>query len=121
MGQVHTISFHLASETNSAKLLVEASAYPQQLFYVQSDFLDNFKDLRTKLREKTLFSLEINQVNRIKITDNNHTITMRKNQQSEWVGMEDNGTNSFSFQSDSGVIRKFIHELNLVEVSTYSL
>jgi hypothetical protein len=120
MGQVHTISFHLASETNSAKLLVEASAYPQQPFYVQSDFLDNFKDIRTKLREKILFSLDINRVNRIKISDNNHTLTIRKNQQSEWIGMEDNGTNSFSFQSDSGVIRKFIHELNLVEVSTFT-
>jgi hypothetical protein len=45
---------------------------------------------------------------------------MRKNQQSEWVGMEDNGTNSFSFRSDSDIIRKFIHELNSVEVSTFT-
>ena len=45
---------------------------------------------------------------------------MRKNQQSEWVGMEDDGTNSFSFRSDSDIIRKFIHELNSVEVSTFT-
>ena len=52
MGQTHTISFNLASNTDTTKMLVESSTYPQQLFYVQSDFLDNFKDLRTKLREK---------------------------------------------------------------------
>jgi hypothetical protein len=120
MGQSHTVTFNLTTETDSTKLLVESSTYPQQPFYVQSDFLDNFKDIRTKLREKILFSLEINQVNRIKITDNKQTLTIRKNQQSEWIGMEDNGTNSFSFQSDSDVIRKFIHELNSVEVSTFT-
>jgi hypothetical protein len=120
MGQTHTIAFNLTSDTDSTKLLVESSTYPQQPFYVQSDFVDNYRDIRTKLREKILFSLEINRVHRIKITDNKHTLTIRKNQQSEWIGMEDNGTNSFSFQSDSGVIRKFIHELNSVEVSTFT-
>ena len=120
MGQAHTISFNLTSETDSTKLLVESSTFPQQPFYVQSDLLDNFRDIRTKLREKILFFLEINQVNRIKITDNNQTLTIRKNQQSEWIGMEDNGTNSFSFKSDTDVIRKFIHELNSVEVSTFT-
>ena len=50
------------------------------------------------------------------MVEGNRSLTLRKNEMNSWVGLEDNGTDSFTFQADHSVIVELIHNLNMVEV-----
>jgi len=117
MGERYSFSFNRTLQGETPKIIVRSTNH-QQIFYVQEEFLENFNHLSLKLREKRLFSLELDSLNRIKIMENNRSLTLRKNDENDWIGLEDNGTNTFSFQSDMGVVRDFTHNLNAVEVTT---
>ncbi len=119
MGNKHTLAFYLNASAEINRLLVKSSRFPVQAFYVDANFLENFFDLSVKLREKLIFSLEMNQLDRVKIVDSNRSLTLRRDQQSSWVGLEDNGTNIFSFDADPEVVRNFIHKLNTIEVTNF--
>ena len=121
MGKTLSLLFHHTSATEVPKLLVKSThnKHMEQSFYVAEEFLENFRELEIKLRQKRLFSLELEQVNRIKITEYNSTLTLRKNMNDNWIGLEDNGTDIFSFRSDNEVIRQLISELNTIEVTDF--
>ena len=118
MGKKHSLSFHRNIQSDDTKVLVKISNNPQT-FHISSEFVENFINLTNRLREKRLFSLEIAKVRRIKIIDHNRSLTLRKNDQNAWLGLEDNGTNTFSFLSDTDAVRQFIHNLNAIEVTNF--
>ncbi len=55
------------------------------------------------------------------MVEGNRSLTLRKNDINSWVGLEDNGTDSFTFQADLSVIVELIHNLNMVEVKDFIL
>ena len=118
MGRKHNLSFSHVFQPDSTKLLVNSNVFSHD-FYVEKDFLENFKKLTNKLREKKLFSLEFSNVNRVKITDNNRSLSLRKDENNIWVGLENNGTDVLSFRSDTEIVRNFIHNLNSIEVTSF--
>lgn len=118
MGKSHGLSFHRITQSDATRVLVKLNNNPQT-FFIAAEFLENFINLANKLREKRLFSIEMDQVSRIKIKDYNRSLVLRKNDQNSWIGLEDNGTNAFSFLSDTEVVRTFIHNLNAIEVTNF--
>ena len=118
MGKKHSLSFHRNIQSDDTKVLVKISNNPQT-FHISSEFVENFINLANRLREKRLFLFEIAKVRRIKIIDHNRSLTLRKNDQNAWLGLEDNGTNTFSFLSDTDAVRQFIHNLNAIEVTNF--
>lgn len=119
LGDEETITFH-SNEASEEKFLIVRSNKRNQLFFVNGDFLNELKDLSSKLREKKLFSLAQGKVARIKITKDDRSLTLRKNLEDTWIGLEDNGSHSFSFEADNDVISNFLHQLNRVEAMNFT-
>ena len=118
MGKLHTLTLYKSFQGEVTELFASLSDR-LQTFTVQPEFTEVFENLSTKLREKRLFALGIDQVNRVKIVEGNQSITLRKSETNSWVGLEDNGTDSISFQVGLPLVVKLIHKLNAVEVQDF--
>jgi len=111
----------IISRVNTIDQLHIKNTTTNQAFYVTNDFLSNFTNLELNLREKRVFNLQMSEIKRIKIHDNNRSITLRKNDQNSWNGLEDNGSDSFSFISDLERVRDLVDDLNTVKVTSFVL
>jgi hypothetical protein len=111
MGKTHSVTLYQSSQEDVTELLALFSG-KTQAFRVQGAYAEIFKALSTKLREKRLFKLEVDQIKRLRMVEGNRSLTLRKNDMNSWVGLEDNGTDSFTFQADLSVIVELIHNLN---------
>jgi hypothetical protein len=120
MGKTHSLTLYQSPQGDVTELLALFSG-KTQAFRVQASYAEIFQNLSTKLREKRLFSLEIDQVKRLRMVEGNRSLTLRKNDMNSWVGLEQNGTDSFTFQADLSVIVELIHNLNMVEVKDFIL
>ena len=118
MGNLHTLTLYQSLQDEVPELLASLSDRTQ-IFMVQPEFAEVFENLSKKLREKRLFALGIDQVSRVKIVEGNQSVTLRKNESNSWVGLEDNGTNSISFQAGLPLVVELIHKLNAVEVEDF--
>ena len=112
-------SFYKVNDVKFPNLLV-SSNFTEQKFWIHPDFIEPFHDIANRIREKRLFSLEAVNVDRIKITDGNNSITLRNQGQEYWTGLEDNISSSTSFEADFPTINEFLHKLNTVEVTTFT-
>jgi hypothetical protein len=118
MGSLRTLTLYQSLQGEATELFASLSDR-LQTFTVQPEFVEVFENLSTKLREKRLFSLGIDKVKRVKIIEGNQSITLRKGANNSWIGLEDNGTDSISFQAGLPLVVKLFHKLNAVEVQDF--
>ena len=121
MDNQFSFKFYKSSEQETSKLLVKSNYHShfEQDFYIRSEFLEHFRNLYMKLREKRLFSLDIDTVHRIRIVEGNSSLSLRKNEDNSWIGLEDNSTETFSFKTDFELVKAFVHKLNTIEVTNF--
>jgi hypothetical protein len=120
LGEWHQFEFLKNLKADQDFLLVQSSLHSAS-FYISIDFADNLSNLASKLREKRLFSLDLDDVRRIKIVESNQSITLRSTATKSWIGLENEGKEAFSFTADSELIRKLVHNLNTLEASSFVL
>ena len=120
LGELHRFEFINFVRADQDFLLVKSSLYPTS-FYISDDFSDNFANLGAKLREKRLFSIDLNDVRRIKIVESNQSLTLRSTDSKSWIGLENEGGEAFSFTADTELIRELVHNLNTLEASSFIL
>jgi len=118
MGETRTLTLYNSSQGEVPELLASISG-KTQVFRVQSEFAEVFENLSTKLRERRLFSVEVEQVSRVKMVEGNNSLTLRKSENNSWIGLEDDGNDSFTFQASLPHVVEFIHKLNAVEVKDF--
>ena len=118
--EIVRFTFHKVEDVNLPHLLVN-STLTNQNFWVRSDFIESVRNLPSKLREKRLFGMDSTNVERIKITDGNQSITLRHQEKDDWIGLEDNASSSNSFIADAQPIKQLIHNLNLVSVTNFTI
>ena len=118
MGETRTLTLYNSSQGEVPELLASISG-KTQVFRVQSEFTEVFENLSTKLRERRLFSVEVEQVSRVKMVEGNNSLTLRKSENNSWIGLEDDGNDSFTFQASLPHVVEFIHKLNAVEVKDF--
>ena len=70
---------------------------------------------------KRLFSLNLDDVRRIKLVESNQSLTLRSTDSKAWIGLENEGKEAFSFTADSELIRELVHNLNTLEASSFVL
>ena len=120
LGEWHQFEFLNYEKADQGFLLVKSNLH-QTPFYISNDFADHLVNLGAKLREKRLFSLNLDDVRRIKIVESNQSLTLRSTDSKAWIGLENEGKEAFSFTADSELIRELVHNLNTLEASSFVL
>jgi len=120
LGEWHQFEFLNYEKADQDFLLVKSNLH-QNPFYISNDFADNLVNLGAKLREKRLFSLDLDNVRRIKLVESNQSLTLRSTDSKAWIGLENEGEEAFSFTADSELIRELVHNLNTLEASSFVL
>ena len=120
LGEWHQFEFLNYERADQSFLLVKSNLH-QTPFYISNDFADNLVNLGAKLREKRLFSLDLDNVRRIKLVESNQSLTLRSTDSKAWIGLENEGKEAFSFTADSELIRELVHNLNTLEASSFVL
>ena len=120
LGEWHQFEFLNYEKADQGFLLVKSNLH-QTPFYISNDFADHLVNLGAKLREKRLFSLNLDDVRRIKIVESNQSLTLRSTDSKAWIGLENEGEEAFSFTADAELIRELVHNLNTLEASSFVL
>ena len=120
LGEWHQFEFLNYEKADQGYLLVRSNLH-QTPFYISNDFADHLVNLGAKLREKRLFSLNLDDVRRIKIVESNQSLTLRSTDSKAWIGLENEGEEAFSFTADAELIRELVHNLNTLEASSFVL
>ena len=118
MNSSHLYTFSFI-ENNSTSMLICDYAEKGIKFQLLPELRLSFEDWTTKLREPRLFDATIADLERIKITRLESSLSMRKTDANEWVGFETNGTSSRTADVDLEAVRETIHRLSAVEVTDY--
>lgn len=120
LGEWHQFEFLNYEKADQGFLLVKSNLH-QTPFYISNDFADHLVNLGAKLREKRLFSLNLDDVRRIKIVESNQSLTLRSTDSKAWIGLENEGEEAFTFTADAELIRELVHNLNTLEASSFVL
>ena len=86
---------------------------------MSSKIAETLTDWPKKLREKKLFSIDPQKVSRLKLTSEKSTLTLRQDFKDSWVGLEDNGTSSLTFDADRYSIADLFSQLNTIEITDF--
>ena len=120
LGKVQKIQFFEQNSSETSLLLARSDSH-ELTFLVTSDIIDTLSDWPKKLRERRLFSLEPDNLSRIKITSINSSLSLRQNDLKSWMGLEDNGTDSLSFDAENSSIVELFNKLNALEVTDFMI
>lgn len=120
MNKSHLYTFSLI-ENNSTSMLICDYAEKGIKFQLLPELRFSFEDWTTKLREPRLFDVAIVDLERIKISRLESSLSLRRTKEGEWVGFETNGTTSRTADVDLQAVRETIHKLSAIEVTDYIL
>ncbi len=120
MNRSHLYTFSQIDNNTTSKLICD---YPEKgiKFELLPELGLNFEDWTTKLREPRLFNTAISELERIKISRLESSLSLRRTKENKWVGFESNGTSSRTANVDFAPIRETIHRLSAIEVTEYLL
>ena len=120
MNRSHLYTFSLV-ENNSTSRLICDYAEKGIKFELVKELGLSFEDWTTKLREPRLFNATISDLERIKISRFESSLSMRRTEKNEWTGLETNGTSSRTADLDLEAVSEMIHRLSAIEVTDYLL
>ena len=116
--RVQTIKFYECNVSGEIDFIAKSSE--NDIFFgVSNSFLEILNKWPQKLRERKLFSLNLETVKRVKISSHQSSISLRQNDQKSWIGLDDNGSKNVSFVADEDAISKLFQKLNTIEVTDF--
>jgi len=118
MSRSHLYTFSLI-ENNSTSMLICDYAEKGIKFQLLPELRLSFEDWTTKLREPRLFDVTVSDLERIKISRFESSLSLRRTKENEWIGFETNGTTSRTADVDLQAVRETIHKLSAIEVTDY--
>ena len=118
MSRSHLYTFSLI-ENNSTSMLICDYAEKGIKFQLLPELRLSFEDWTTKLREPRLFDVTVSDLERIKISRFESSLSLRRTKENEWIGFETNGTTSRTADVDLQAVRETIHRLSAIEVTDY--
>jgi hypothetical protein len=118
MSHSHLYTFSLI-ENNSTSMLICDYAEKGIKFQLLPELRLSFEDWTTKLREPRLFDVTVVDLERIKISRFESSLSLRRTTENEWIGLETNGTTSRTADVDLQAVRETIHRLSAIEVTDY--
>ncbi len=120
MNRSHLYTFSQIENNSTSKLICD---YPEKgiKFQLLPELGLSFEDWTTKLREPRLFNATISELERIKISRLESSLSLRRTEENKWVGFESSGTSSRTANVDFEAIRETIHRLSAIEVTEYLL
>jgi len=119
LGKRQHIEFFELNGTDQSDVLFVQSDLHDVSFTVSSGLTDILIDWPKKLREKRLFHIEPKKVSRLKLSSEKSTLTLRQDTKDFWVGLEDNGTSSLTFDADRFSIADLFSQLNTIEITDF--
>ncbi len=119
LGKRQHIKFFEINATDQSDILFVQSDLHDVSFTVSSSLLETLTDWPKKLREKRLFSIEPQKVSRLKLSSEKSTLTLRQDTKDFWIGLEDNGTSSLTFDADRLSIADLFSQLNTIEITDF--
>lgn len=116
--RVQKIKFYECNVSGEIDYIAKSSE--NEIFFgISHSLLETLNQWPQKLRERKLFSLNLESVKRIKISSNQSSVSLRQNDQKSWIGLDDNGSENLSFVADADAISKLFQKLNAIEVTDF--
>lgn len=118
LGKTQEIS--LFEQNNSGIIEVFAHTNTQSHSFLVSDELTELlTEWPQKLRESKLFTFNPSKVSRIKVVHDEESLSLRKNIGESWIGLENDGSNSISFDAENQAVQDLLEKLNLIEITNF--
>ena len=106
-------------EHENQNILVCSSSSWKPRFLINPESKSIFEDWSNRIRNKKLWNLSLEKIEKIKIRNSENTLTLRRKDFTSWVGnqSESNSSQQKTYALDSTKIDEFIHQLNDIQIS----
>ena len=106
-------------EHENQNILVCSSPSWKPRFLINPESKSIFENWSNRIRNKKLWNLSLEKIEKIKIRNSENTLTLRRKDFTSWVGnqSESNSSQQKTYALDSTKIDEFIHQLNDIQIS----
>ena len=118
MSQTTSIRFQYFQQDNQDRIVCSSSSW-EQSFLVNPESKLIFEDWSNRIRDKKLWSLSLNKIEKIKISNQENILTLRRKDINFWIGNESklNSDLQKTYPLDSAKVNDLIFSLNDIQIS----
>lgn len=118
MGKKYEFYFSPRIDEDSTQILVSSNS-GNTPFLIEQSFMDNLYQWSTKLRERTIFNLSVDNIKAMKIKGKEKEIKFSSDSSKLWNILETKSSQGGSFEIDISSIKDFLRSLNQIEVNKF--